>query len=175
MPRALEYRFDKNNYFIQLGIDQPIVPKRIRQKADMLGYLPKPETHISVVVTSNSKALMEHVYANEDANTLANEILTLFNSFPWEYELLDIYLLQERQYRETHDRPAHIRRTIIQMVTLPDLPMFYERIVALSGANLTLPVPHVTLFSWSDYEPMMVQGIGLSSSEDLLANTRGEI
>lgn len=175
MPFPHERRFDTNNYFIQLGVECPSIPERIQSEAVTRGYLPKPETHISVVVTSNSVLLKTVVENSEDPVALRHVITKLYESFKWEYELHDTYLLQERRYEETSDRPAHTRRTIIQMASLPDLEQFYSELMALVPVKLTLPVPHITLFSWSDYPPMMVQGIGLSSADDLKSNSREEI
>lgn len=175
MPLPHELRFDTNNYFIQLGVACPSIPQRITDETTKRGYLPKPETHISVVVTSNSVQLKAVVEASENPHAMRDSIKALYESYTWEYELRDTYLLQERVYKQTSDRPEHTRRSIIQLVTLPDLELFYTKLMELAGVTLTLPVPHITLFAWSDYEPMMVQGIGLSSKEQFNSYSRGEI
>ncbi len=49
---------------------------------------------------------------------------------------------------------------------MPDIAVFYAKVSELLGISLEVPVPHITLFAWSDYEPNKARGIGISSKAD---------
>ena len=61
----------------------------------------------------------------------------------------------------------HTRRSIIQIVDLPDVHEVYRDLNDLLDLTFPAPVPHITLFAWSDHEPMVVRGINVSSRDEL--------
>ena len=101
------------------------------------------------------------------------------NEFSWEYSLTDEYFLQENHYTKNNlkdsgyeDLTEHKRITIVQKVNLSDLKLFYKKLNSLLGVDINIPAPHITLFSWSDYEPQMTRGIGIGSEEEFNKYTK---
>ena len=168
MALPLEKTFLTNKY-LGLSLEKPAIPDFVRQMAVKNGLNEKSEVHISVVVTRNAVQMWAAAGADRTSS-----IETLFNSYSWEYALADEYFLHERRYSlqdlsengYVADIPEHTRRTIVQKVVLPDLSAFYGKVNTMLDISLPVPVPHITLFTWSDYEPFKMRGIGINSAEE---------
>jgi hypothetical protein len=178
--KPLEKRFKPETCECNLGVPMPGIPERVKQEAERRGYDIKPEFHITVAVTKNARQFCDAVAVRSDSAAVLENILSMFNAREWNYVPLDEYYLQERSYDHPdeagcEDRPAHLRRSIIQKVDLPDHALFYAEVNALLGTSVTVPVSHITLFSWADVPEFMNTGIGISSSEDFESFNRGAI
>ena len=181
MALPLAKKFEVENCFLVLPIQKPEIPDRIRKEAERQGMVEKGEVHISVAVTKNATRIREIISKSSSPDNLKKSIASLFESFSWEYAFIDEYYLQENFYSQLEltaqgypsDSPEHTRRTIVQKVASPDLPIFYAQLSNLLGNELPVPVPHVTLFSWSDDPSFMTRGIGVSSEEDFRNYSRG--
>lgn len=180
MPFPLEKRFDPKRCIASLPVGKPEIPERLREIALSEDLVEKPEFHISAIVTSNARAVAAAAAASPEPEKAKAAIRALFEAFAWEYTPLDEFYRQERAYEGKDDDefggvPAHVRRSIIQKADMPDMQPFYGALRELLGIELGTPVPHVTLFAWSDYPPRMTQGIGICSEEDFEAFSRGKI
>ncbi|MEK7093605.1 MAG: hypothetical protein AAB927_03935 [Patescibacteria group bacterium] len=174
MAKPLSKDFVANKH-LGLSIEKPEIPDFVRKAAAENGLQEKPEVHISVVVTKNAMQMWKAAGAKGDAS-----IEALFKTYVWEYSLTDEYFLHERKYTRQNltangyaeDIPEHTRRTIVQKVLLPDLPIFYAKVNETLGISLPVPTPHITLFAWSDYEPFKTRGIGINSAEEFKQFTK---
>lgn len=181
MPFPLTKKFVPENCFLLLPVQKPEIPSRIRKEAEQRGMVEKGEFHISVVVSKNAAKIKEVVSNSSDADNLKKNIATLFESLSWEYSFMDEYYLQENFYSQSElavrgyplDTVEHTRRIIVQKVSLPDLSTFYKQLSHVLEDELPIPVPHITLFSWSDNPSFMTRGIGVSSEEDFRTYSRG--
>ena len=168
MTLPLEKTFRVNKH-LGLSVEKPLIPDFVRRVAQENGFQEKPEVHISVVVTKNAVQMWRAGGADKSPS-----IKELFDSYAWEYSLTDEYFLHERWYSKqdlaengyTPDIPEHTRRTIVQKVVLSDLPAFYAKLNGMLNISLSVPTPHITLFTWSDYEPFKMRGIGINSAEE---------
>jgi len=165
-----------------LTIEMPDTPDSVSAEAIKNGLLKKEEAHISVVVTKNAKKILEIVLKSKNPEKLKEDIIALADSFPWEYSLTNEYFLHENHFTKEElavnghaDLPEHTRRSIVQKVNLPDIIQFYEKLDDLLGTALSVPAPHTTLFAWSDYEPVMLRGIGISSKEEFDRYTKKKL
>src|SRR3989338_3473580 len=174
MVLPLEKTFLPNKY-LGLSVEKPAIPDFVRKAAEQNGLQEKPEVHISVMVTKNAMQ-MWHAAGTEKVQSVEE----LFNSGEWDYTFTGEYFLHERKYTRqdltangyAEDIPEHTRRTIVQKVLLPDLPVFYARVNEVLGISLPVPVQHVTLFAWSDYAPFRTRGIGINSTEEFKQFTK---
>lgn len=176
-PRAK--RFVANQH-LGLAVKKPVVPDFVREAAARSKLGEKSEFHISVVVAKNAKILWREIASSDDPAGDTRSLESLFHTFAWEYEPQEEYFLHERHYTKRDladngygaDIPEHTRRSIVQKVSLPDLTSFYDRLDDMFGISLTLPVPHMTLFAWSDYAPLSTRGIGINSQDEFVTFTR---
>jgi hypothetical protein len=159
-----------------LAIEKPPIPNFVRTFAAQ-NNLPEKETlHISVIVTKNAHILWRALESRGSAEEMLASTKSLFDSYKWEYTVIDEYFLHERAYSRKDldengdtDMEEHTRRSIVQKVLLPDLPEFYEKVNELAGISLTIPVPHITLFA------LLGRGIGINSAEDFARFTKQPI
>lgn len=182
MPLPLEKKFIVEDCFALLSVEKPAIPERIRKAADNRSLAEKSEFHISVLASRNAKKVCGVISKNELPEKLKEEIASLFASFSWKYSLIEEYFLQENFYSKKElqelghpELPEHTRKTIIQWIEMPDMKVFYEKLSDLFKIPLSLPVSHITLFSWSDYPPLMMRGIGISSEEDFKRYSKGRL
>lgn len=156
--------------FVGLDVEKPVVPEHVQTAAAERGLFEKSEFHISVLVARNLR-LAREAAAKHGKVEILRAIEEAFKKYEWEYEPTNKYFVHERAYSKEDladegyaaDIPPHARHSIVQKVVLPDLGSFYTELNRALGASLPLPVPHITLFAWSDYEPFKTHGIGINS------------
>lgn len=162
----MNFNWNPEKATLILPITKPEIESRIVEYAHDHGYFEKPEFHITIISFQNGKKIIQ---ACQGINI--NQIVDLANTFSWEVELVPEYYVLERTIKEfvLHGKiqtPAHTRRSIIQKVLLPDIVPFFKELDRLTGQMIEVPPMHVTLFSWSDYEPEQLSGIALNSQAD---------
>ena len=170
-PTSKQFKSEKL-YFL-LPVDKPGIPERVRSEATKEGLFGKFECHISVVVEKSAVSIRAGILKNKNPEKAKEEIISLFESLAWEYDLTDTFSLQEKSYnrkeldeRGLEDEPEHIRRSIVQVVKMPDIGLFYKKISEILNIELSTPIAHITIFAYSDYEAKKTRGIGISSKED---------
>ena len=180
--KPIEKKLRRDEFAITLPVDPPEIPERIRTIAKQYGMAEKLEHHVSVMVTKNARLVEEAIEKSRRTEEMLEKTRTTLDALDWTYELTDEYYLQENAYVQGDmaalgykNLPNHTRRTIIQRVRMPDMATFYKQISKLLNVSLDIPVPHVTLFSWSDYPPMMTRGIGISSEQDFRSYTKRKL
>ncbi len=170
MAVPLEKTFLRDKY-LGLAVEKPQIPDYVRKVAAENGVFEKPEFHISVLVAKSAQTAWRAIAARSDAD-LTSSLESLFKSYKWEYEPTSEYFSHEHAYTKSEliengeDVPPHTRRSVVQKVALPDLSPFYLKVSKMLGTQLPVPVPHITLFAWSDYEPYKRRGIGINSAEE---------
>jgi hypothetical protein len=176
-------KFVPESCFLLLPVETLEIPDRIRAEAQARDMIQKEECHISIAVTKNAMKIAGAVSINTNPQEALKAVASLFERFAWEYSLTEEYYLQENFYDESglaaqgypKESPEHTRRTIVQIVDLSDLLDFYKKLSDLLDVTLPVPVPHITLFSWSDNSSFATRGIGISSKEEFEAYSLGKL
>ncbi len=169
--------FKPQEFYFLLPVEKPEIPARIRVIAEQEKMFEKPQCHVSVVVEKSAVSIRAALAAAEakgdEPERLKKCIIEFFNDLQFEYSLTDTFSLQEKKYdraeldeRGLSEEPEQLRRSIMQVVDMPDVIFFYRKVSELLGVTLEAPVPHITLFAWSDYELKKDRGIGISSKAD---------
>lgn len=170
IPQEMKFIPEKMNAL--LHIEGPTqIEERVISAAANLKMEQKGDFHLTVIGSKNGRSLLESVKTDSGIEKFIKE---QFESQIWEYRLLpEYYHLQKFYDRAALNKSGygeevseHNRYTIIQMAELPDLDSFYKEINKRTQLNLPTPLPHVTLFSGADYEPLASRGIGVESKED---------
>lgn len=167
-------RVDTDRHSFILDIEKPEIPLRVSHRAEELGLIMKPEFHISILVNRNAQLLNRVLEQQQNPEVALNSLIETFHKTDWSYEMTNVFVLHEQHYSleslsENYGKtnfPAHTRRSIVQVVEVPSLSKWYDSVSGTLNEVFPEPVPHVTLFTWSDYEPMMARGIGISSKEE---------
>ncbi len=173
MPTPIKKNYITEKFYFLLPVEVPEIPERISEFAKAEGLNSKSECHVSLVVEKSAKAIRAGLEKFENPEEIKEKILELFNSLSFEYSLTNKYAYMEKVYtREQLDgaglteEPEHSRRSIAQVVDMPDMDKFYSEVSTLLGVNLDVPIPHITILAWSDYAPKPTRGIGISSKAD---------
>lgn len=166
MNNSLIWNPDKAT--LLLSITKPEIDPAIVSYAHKNGFVLKSEFHITLISFQNGKKIL----SLPENYILRDDILKLAETYTWNFEYIPEYLSLQRSLPEFSfsgvvQTPAHIRKSIIQKVLLPDIDDFFIKLRLLTKTSFSAPVPHITLFSWSDYLPEMNSGIGINSSDDL--------
>ena len=170
-PEKKDFKNDTNNAL--LHIKRPDIREKIINFAQEKALEEKPEFHISVIATRNGKKISDILANRENSLELKQKIKDKFESMSWAYKPLGEYYLMSKYYNEDEMQksgytgmPEHSRFTLIQKVEMPELEVFYDWLQEELGEEFDVPVPHTTLFSGSDYEPMKNRGLGIYSQSD---------
>jgi hypothetical protein len=122
-------------------------------------FQPKDEVHITVVGSALGEELREALDVAGRASTFAN----LVAATDWRYTLLDGWHHVVRR----GDEPAE---SIIRMVEVPTLPIFYAQLEVLAGLSIPPRPAHITLYTWRDDG-----GIGIATWEEFAELVVGPI
>ncbi|MBS3922942.1 MAG: hypothetical protein KGZ37_07355 [Nitrosarchaeum sp.] len=173
MSTPIQKKYAEEKFYFLLPIEKPVVPERISAVAQEKGLYEKTECHVSLVVEKSAVKIREGLAKSGNPERVKAEILDLFNSLNFEYDLTNDYSFQEKSYtreeldeRGLQDEPVHLRRSVVQVVDMPDVEIFYNKVSELLNIEIEIPVPHTTIFAWSDYEKKKDRGIGISSKKD---------
>jgi hypothetical protein len=174
----MNFKWNPQKATLLISIPTLEISEKILSHATKNEYVIKPEFHISIVGLQNGQKILNQGFSLK----VIEQIKTLAEEYSWEIKFLEEYYTIEKYYNEVEleksgykSVPPQIRRTIIQKTLLPDLEAFYKKLSEDLGMIFELPFPHVTLFAWADYEPMMTQGIGLYSEADFQKYKKEEI
>lgn len=171
--QPLNIDLNRDRASILATLPKPNIPLKVKEVAQASNMAEKTEYHVSILASDNSRVIKALLEQTDSSDELFKNIEELINGTSWGYTLLDDYYLLEKEYtRELlikngyKDWPGHKRTSLVQKVEMPSLSQFYGRLTELTGTHFTVPVPHITLFAWSEYEPLMTLGIGVSSREE---------
>lgn len=152
-----------------LNLEHPQIPESIKEYAKSNNFIEKHEYYLTILSFQNGKRIQQVIASNP--SFLRDDILHIAESLAWKIEHLHEYHVLQRTIPEfilhgVIQTPRHTRRSIIEKIVVPDLQVFFQRISDLLKIHLEVPVAHLTLFTWSDYEPEAKNGIALNSSDD---------
>lgn len=145
--------------------------------------LPKNEFHVTLVGGKTSLKIVEILgkLSEEEREEKIKQITDLAENVDRQIIFMNKFYYLNRQYNDPDPNdPAktipEVRETIIQLVDVPQLREFYDKLKDLLG--LTEPIeslPHVTIYSNSTREDKKQRGIGIYSNEDLAISNAQEI
>jgi hypothetical protein len=175
----MNFKWNSEKATLLLIIPKPDIDQAVVSYAAKNGYVEKPEIHLTLLSFQNGKKILQAI-SPENRAIILEKIFALAQSYEWNVRFVQEYFELERTIKEfvLHGRletPEHMRRTIIQKVIADDLAVFLNRISENLGIFFEKPFPHVTLFSWSDQESLMAEGIGLNSDADFEKYKKQEI
>lgn len=172
LHNSISLKWNPEKATLLLAVPRPSVPERVSAWAIGHGFLEKDETHVTLLSFQNGKRVLRGLHGATDRQERLDAIFAAAETLGWQVDGLPDYLELERALPAyvtdgVVQVPDHVRRSIIQVVTLPDLEPFIAGVSAIIGEQIETPLPHVTLFTWSDYAPESRSGIAVNSRADL--------
>lgn len=162
--------FDRDKATLLLDITLESLPfDSLRKLIEKEGLFQKNEFHITIIGSESGEVILEKIseLSLEEQDKLLSRIENLSKSFDWYYNFLPDYYFISKDYREEGSEAVETRKSIIQVLELPDLKLFYEQLNDLLGTEFSIPFAHVTLYTTSTNKETKLRGIGIYSAEQL--------
>lgn len=148
----------------------------VRTAAHERALQEKEEIHLTVIGSETGSQILSLLNALPSAERQQKiaALQALIESTDWSFELVDEYWYVQKDYNDPDPRDPtrtipETRKSIIQLVHLPGMQEFYEKLNALLGTSFQTPLPHITLFTASTRADKQQRGIGLYSKEEFEA------
>lgn len=135
------------------------------------GLVKKSEFHITIIGKDTGSKIHDVLskLSKEEKEKKFEELSKLLNSFYWNFSVRSEIYFVTKSYPENKDEEGNFetRKSIIQLVDLPDLEPFYKKFNELLSETFDVPdPPHVTLFSYSNFKENMQRGVGIYSKDN---------
>ena len=158
--------FDEEKYTLMLNIDkQSIDLSDLQVIAKQNNFDEREEFHITIIGFRNGKEIGNVLdkLSSEDKQYELLRIKSLIDETDWSFELKS----ERYHISKEYPRLKELRESYIQIVNLPIINEFYDKLNNILGTNLESPPPHITLYtSGSDREKSKI-GIGINSENEL--------
>lgn len=168
--------FDEFKNTLLLDVDkQSIDLESLRNLAEEKGLEPKNEFHITVLGFKNGGEIKKvlKVLSAEQRLKVISQIKILVENTNWsfafepqKYHISKEYLSSVQKGSE--DQLVERREAIIQMVTLPEIQLFYDKLNSILGIKLEIPPNHITLYTGGSDKEKSKMGIGINSLSEFL-------
>ncbi len=147
----------------------------LREMADKNGFDPRSEFHITILGNKNGGEVRKALKAMpevEGQNALS-QIKSLVKNTDWRfalepqrYHISKEYVSLDPKNKGAESRER--RESYIQMVYLPGMKIFYDKLNSILGSDLEAPPAHITLYTKSDAEQSSRTGIGINTQAEFL-------
>jgi hypothetical protein len=139
-----------------------------KEQADKLGLLPKEELHFTIIGSDTGETILAQLanLSEAERNKTLDQINKLLQSFGWKTTFTNDFHYLQKIYNEPDFPGEEKRRSIIQLAKIDQLEKFYHKLNLLLGANFSTPLPHVTIYTYSNREDKKLRGIGIYSQKD---------
>lgn len=140
---------ENGSFLLDVPVNIVDVPSWLMEKAKHEGFKAKLEYHVTVIGLDLASMITE--------SGLEDEVRSLIDSFSWTLKITDNYI----ELAKDDDNNIH-RQSIICIVEVPELNLFFKILEELTEFVIDRPPAHITLFT-KNYD----RGIGLYSVNDL--------
>ena len=166
---AKDIVFNKETATLLLRVPEPKWLNRLEKVQKEYRLLKKEEFHITVIGTDTGEAILtklNELEADKKEEKLG-EIENLARQTRWAFCPKCDYRFISKTYPPKDGHPEETRSSIIQLVRIPAVTLFYKELNKMLSTNFPVPPPHVTLFTNSTREDKKLRGIGIYSEKDL--------
>lgn len=166
--------FDEGKNTLLLDIDKGVVDLSVlKEIADKNGLDPKGDFHITVLGFKNGGEIKKVLKGlpEEKRESVILQIKSLVETIDWgfsfesqKYHISKEYVSQDPKNKGTELREQ--RESYIQMVNLPGMKIFYEKLNAILGTSLEAPPAHITLYTGGSDKEKSKMGIGINTQDE---------
>jgi hypothetical protein len=143
-------QFDEESGFLVIDVDMDAYGYQ-REEVEYAGstFEPKNELHITILSKDAAEAVSQHLQAHPQDR---DQVVRLIDDTQWDFKKTgELYYIKEAEDVET----------IIEMVDMPVLDDFFQKLAGIVKEELEVPPAHVTL-----YMRGTDKGIGLATQEE---------
>lgn len=153
-------------------------------QAEQNGLQKKHEFHVTIIGNAHAKEIKTvlKTLAPEEQQKRIADLHALIQSTDWSFGTTrgtGFYHIK-KEYRAANPKDSSVetveaRESYIQVLSIPALEEFYQRLNVLFGLSLKSPLPHITLYTKSTDSKNMGVGIGISARDDFASLNPDEI
>lgn len=165
--------FDEEKFTLLLHIDEEAINfGDVSEIAAQNRFEKKDEFHITVIGFKNGMTIREALdkLPKSEKQMALQQVRSLIARIDWSFTLLPqkYHLTKDYTFRTGAVATTEHRESYIQMVSMPDMMIFYNELNGILGMHLEPPPPHLTLYTRGDNPERAKAGIGINSQEEFL-------
>lgn len=158
---------DEENLYFSIILENDDTGKTVEPEALKSGFRRQDKRHITILSGSTKQLLKDilNKLSLEERKNILEKIKNLLNNLEWQFKPKEIYRIRKTGYI---DNPtiSENRESYINMVEMPDMEIFYQKLNSLLKSNLPTQLSHITLFTKGERENPKHYGIPVSSIEE---------
>ncbi|TSC82308.1 MAG: Uncharacterized protein G01um101420_472 [Parcubacteria group bacterium Gr01-1014_20] len=167
-------RFNLESGTLLLDLDKNKTdPEKVRGFAEERGLLEKDEAHVTVIGSDTAEQIMARLgdLPRGEKEEILAKIRAVVESIDWQFVFKPEYYYIKKEYDDPDPTDSskiihEVRESVIQLAETGNLAEFYAKLKEVTGLELEVPMPHVTLFTTSTREDKRKRGIGIYSERD---------
>ena len=139
----------------------------IESRALNEGFRKQDKRHITILGGSTKELLEDSLnkLSSEERKKVLEKIKNIFENLKWEFKPKEIYRIKKTGYIDNPNISEN-RESYINLVEMPDMEVFYQKLNLLLKTNFPVQVPHITLFTKGERENPKWYGIPIPSTEE---------
>ncbi len=174
LPEKVSFNEEKNTLLLEVNREQ-VDLSGLQSLAEKNNFDPKDSFHITVLSFKNAAEIKKTLGMLPEAERQKRftEIKSLIDTNNWNftleprrYHISKEYVSPDPQNKGTKLKER--RESYIQMVNLPGMEIFYNKLNEILGVNLEIPPAHITLYTGGDDREKAKIGIGIKSQDEFL-------
>lgn len=161
----MEFIIDENIFYFGILLTGDNTGSSIEQRALNEGFRKQNKRHITILYGSTKlKDILDKMSKEEKKKTF-EKIKIILENLEWEFIPIKIYKIKKQGYFSGSNILEN-RESYINIVDMPDMEVFYEKLNLLLKLKLPVQVPHITLFTKGEKENPDYYGISIPSMEE---------
>lgn len=131
------------------------------------GFRKQDKRHITILGGSTKELLKDILskFSSEKRKNVLEKIKNLLNNLEWKFKPKEIYRIKKTGYIDNPNILEN-RESYINIVEMPDMEIFYQKLNSLLKCNLPTQIPHITLFTKGERENPKYYGIPVPSVKE---------
>lgn len=173
-PKGVSFDAVKNTLLLDLD-NNAVDLDKLKELAEKNGFEPKTEFHITVLGFKNGSEVKKALKAlpEPERQNAIEQIKSIVDSTDWNFTFEDQRFHLSKEYitqnpKNKGEELKEKRESYIQMINLPGMEIFYDKLNAILGTNLEAPPAHITLYTSGDDKEKSKMGIGINTDEEFL-------
>ncbi len=158
---------DEKNLYYGISLENDNTGSVIENKALEEGFRKQDKRHITIL-SGSTKKLLENILSKlseKEKKNILGTIKNILESLEWKYKLKEIYRIKKTGYIDNQNILEN-RESYVNLIDMPDMNTFYQKINLLLKTKLPIQVPHITLFTKGERKNPNWYGIPISSAEE---------
>lgn len=128
----------------------------------------KEEFHVTIIGRATGESMLEYLKQRspEEQEQKRAQIEKLCTGYHPKIRIQQEFYFIQKDYSTQEENTLDIRTSVVQIVHMDGLDVFYEELFRIIPLRFSTPFPHVTLYTTSTRVDKKLRGIGIYSEAD---------